>query len=432
MNYAEIPKSMNMTQDSTKAFPDLSAKARDIGDPLGAQSRSSRLSNGLSGTNLERAGDYNLRTVLQAIRLRDETTRVTLVQETGLTAPTIANITNRLIDKGLVRLSGRTKGGRGQPALKLQIDPDGAFGIGLNVDRDHLTLVALDLAGEVRSRITQEIAFAMPADVVEFVKQRLDEVIAAGNVDRERVLGVGVAMPDDLGSITLPGSPPEYSTWDDVAMPALLREVLPWPIHTDNDAAAAALGEAQCGTATENPSFFYLLISAGLGGGLVIDRSYHRGATSRSGEIGLMPDPGASTPGAVVQDIVSLSTLHARLAAAECPVTNNAKLVGSDAAVNAVLEQWLIESVRALTMPLIGINCVLNPDAILIGGRLPVPLIERLASKLEKALSAIALPSHARIMSAVMAQDAPAIGAATLPFLDHVLPSDAILIKVGR
>nr|WP_010219374.1 ROK family transcriptional regulator [Sphingomonas sp. PAMC 26621] len=423
---------MNMTQDSTKAFPDLSAKARDIGDPLGAQSRSSRLSNGLSGTNLERAGDYNLRTVLQAIRLRDETTRVTLVQETGLTAPTIANITNRLIDKGLVRLSGRTKGGRGQPALKLQIDPDGAFGIGLNVDRDHLTLVALDLAGEVRSRITQEIAFAMPADVVEFVKQRVDEVIAAGNVDRERVLGVGVAMPDDLGSITLPGSPPEYSTWDDVTMPALLREVLPWPIHTDNDAAAAALGEAQCGTATENPSFFYLLISAGLGGGLVIDRSYHRGATSRSGEIGLMPDPGASTPGAVVQDIVSLSTLHARLAAAECPVTNNAKLIGSDAAVNAVLEQWLIDSVRALTMPLIGINCVLNPDAILIGGRLPVPLIEKLASKLEKALSAIALPSHARIMSAVMAQDAPAIGAATLPFLDHVLPTDAILIKVGR
>ncbi|WP_138995760.1 ROK family transcriptional regulator [Sphingomonas sp. PAMC 26621] len=421
-----------MTQDSTKAFPDLSAKARDIGDPLGAQSRSSRLSNGLSGTNLERAGDYNLRTVLQAIRLRDETTRVTLVQETGLTAPTIANITNRLIDKGLVRLSGRTKGGRGQPALKLQIDPDGAFGIGLNVDRDHLTLVALDLAGEVRSRITQEIAFAMPADVVEFVKQRVDEVIAAGNVDRERVLGVGVAMPDDLGSITLPGSPPEYSTWDDVTMPALLREVLPWPIHTDNDAAAAALGEAQCGTATENPSFFYLLISAGLGGGLVIDRSYHRGATSRSGEIGLMPDPGASTPGAVVQDIVSLSTLHARLAAAECPVTNNAKLIGSDAAVNAVLEQWLIDSVRALTMPLIGINCVLNPDAILIGGRLPVPLIEKLASKLEKALSAIALPSHARIMSAVMAQDAPAIGAATLPFLDHVLPTDAILIKVGR
>ena len=394
------------------------------------EGREARLSRSLSGTNLERAGDYNLRTVLQAVRLNRDTTRVAIAQQTGLTAPTIANITGRLIEMGLVRNAGRMQGGRGQPALRLQINPEGAFGIGLNIDRDHLTLVTLDLAGQVRSRATRDVAFAMPDDVTAFVAEVLDQVIAEGGVDRTRVLGVGVAIPDDLGRITLPHQPAGYDRWNEVDLAAML-DVLPWAIHCDNDAAAAALGEAEYGTAFDNPSFFYLLISAGLGGGPVIDRSYHRGANARSGEIGLMPDT-TGKPGATVQDTVSLSALLARLEAIGIPTPSVADLAADDPQVAAVVEGWLADAVRALTAPLVAINCLLDPDAILIGGRLPMPLIDRLAAGLTAALDAVPQPSRAKIMPAVMAQDAPAIGAAILPFLDHILPSDSILIQSGR
>jgi hypothetical protein len=61
-----------------------------------------------------------------------------------------------------------------------------------------------------------------------------------------------------------------------------------------------------------------------------------------------------------------------------------------------------------------------------------MPLILRLAAGLTEALGAIDLPVRAKIIPAVMAQDAPAIGAAILPFLDHLLPSDSILIQAGR
>lgn len=399
-------------------------------DPHAAEGRDARLSRSLSGTNLERAGDYNLRTVLQAVRLNGDTTRVAIAQQTGLTAPTIANITGRLIDMGLVRNAGRIQGGRGQPALRLQINPEGAFGIGLNIDRDHLTLVTLDLAGQVRSRETREIAFAMPDDVVAFVGEVLDRAIADGGVDRDRVLGVGVAIPDDLGRITLPHQPTGYGVWNEVD-PTVLLGILPWPIHCDNDAAAAALGEAEYGTAFDNPSFFYLLISAGLGGGPVIDRSYHRGANARSGEIGLMPDT-TGQPGATVQDTVSLSALLARLESAGFSRPAVDDLCGDDPRLAPVIDGWIADAVRALTAPLVAINCLLDPDAILIGGRLPMPLITRLAEGLTETLEAVPQPSRAKIMPAVMAQDAPAIGAAILPFLDHILPSDSILIQSGR
>ena len=189
-------------------------------------SRDARLSRGLSGTNLERAGDYNLRTVLQVIRVHRESTRVAIAQQTGLTAPTIANITGRLTEMGLIRHAGRLHGGRGQPALKIELCPDGAFGIGLTIDRDHLSLAILDLTGRVRARTTREIAFAGPEQVLAFVQEALPAALVEGDVAHDRILGVGVAMPDDVGR-SLPDQPQGYDQWDAIDLDALLGPVLP-------------------------------------------------------------------------------------------------------------------------------------------------------------------------------------------------------------
>jgi predicted NBD/HSP70 family sugar kinase len=399
-------------------------------DQSAGESRGTRLSVSLSGTNLARAGDYNQRTVLQAIRLSGETTRVELARQTGLTAPTIANITGRLAELGLVRQVGRLHGGRGQPALRLAVNPDGAFTIGLNIDRDHITLVTLDLAGEVRSRVSTEIPFAMPEDVTAYVSREIGGLIAAGGVDRERILGVGVALPDDLGAITLPRRPRGYERWSQLDIPELLRDVLPWTVHVDNDAAAAALGEAQCVTGFGHPSFFYLLISAGLGGGPVIEGSYYRGATRRSGEIGLMPDATSALPGAIVQDIVSLSALGARLEAAG--LAPDSDLTDEAGPAAPIVSQWIADATRSLVSPLVAVNCLIDPGLVLIGGRLPMPLIERLSASLNEALAGLPIPTHANVRPATMAGDAPAIGAAIIPVLDQLLPSDAILIQAGR
>jgi len=396
-----------------------------------ADARSARLAVSLSGTNLARAGDYNQRTVLQAIRLAGETTRVELANLTGLTAPTIANITGRLTDLRLIKLVGRRQGARGQPALRLSIDPDGAFAIGLNIDRDHMSLALVDLAGATRAVVRREVAFALPEEVVAFAGEQLDGLLRAGRADRARVLGVGVALPDDLGRIPIPHRPAGYERWDGVDVGALVRRALPWPIHVDNDAAAAALGEAQQRTGSGGQNFFYLLISAGLGGGPVIDGTYFRGATLRSGEIGLMPDASVARAGAVVQDTVSLSALRARFEAAGRAGTG-AELLADDPACRGIVDGWIADAAASLAAPLVAVNCLLDPAAILIGGRLPLALVERLAAALNARLDGYRLPSRAPIAAASTAEDGAVIGAAMLPFLDHVLPSDAILIQAGR
>src|SRR5580704_14738637 len=98
----------------------------------------------LSGTNLERAGDHNQRVTLHAIRVNGPITRADLAGITGLTPPAIANITKRLMHDNLIKEAGRVRGARGQPPLKLVINPDSWFSVGVNVDRDHMTVVVLD------------------------------------------------------------------------------------------------------------------------------------------------------------------------------------------------------------------------------------------------------------------------------------------------
>ena len=395
---------------------------------IGGDDRSSRLVSSLSGTNLERAADYNQRIVLQAIRVAEETTRAELATITGLTAPTIANITKRLLDLGLIAEAGRRFGMRGQPALRLRVNPDGAFSIGINIDRDHYTIVTLDLAGNVRTRAVKEISFAMPEHVLACLRTEVEAIRASGEIDEKRLIGVGIALPDDLGSVELPHRPKGYEVWNHLDVAGLVREVLPLPVHIDNDAAAAAIGEAQFGSGLTQQSFFYVLISAGLGGGLVIDGNYARGATHRSGEIGFLPDATAGRPGATVQDTVSLSALLARLEEA------GEKIDSLDALSEdmPVVRQWLDDAARSLTEPLVAVNCLVNPAAVLIGGRLPATLIDALIVRLERALAAVRAPAIAPMMRAATSSDAPAIGAAILPFLDRVLPTESALMQAGR
>lgn len=400
--------------------------------PIGsvtADARAVRLGPSLSGTNLERAGDYNQRVVLQVIRRNPDITRNEIAAMTNLTSPTIANITGRLFDAELILDAGRRFGGRGQPATRLRINPEGCFAIGLNIDRDHVTLVSLDLAGTVRSRFTRQIAYAMPEDVVRIVGEGMDEIRATEAVRVERVLGVGVALPDELGRVDLPHRPAGYERWGEIDLQALLAEVVPWSVHIDNDAAAAAIGEAQFGDGHDHASFFYILVSAGLGGGVVIDGAYYRGANARSGEIGFLPL--ATDPTKILQDVVSLSALSTRLEA------NGLTLAGIDptsafpAAFAPYLDGWLDDAAAALVPALTAVNCLVNPAVVLIGGRLPDDVLDRLAEHAHRKLiaTAQALPVTAPVARASLSRDAPAVGAAILPFLDRILPSDAILIK---
>lgn len=384
----------------------------------------------LSGTNLERAADHNQRVTLHAIRVNGGLTRVELAAITGLTLPAIANITRRLLAAGLIVEAGRLRGGRGQPATRFVVAPDACYSIGINIDRDHITMVLVDFAGTTLARVSREIAFALPGEVRDMYRGEVGAMIARAGIDPARLVGIGVAIPDDLGRIDIPGRPDGYAQWNDADLGALFAEPLDLPVFAENDAAAAAMGEMQLGLGQLHSSFFYILISSALGGGLVIDGNYVRGADGRSGEIGFLIAPDGKGGRTQIQRTVSLSGLSAPLEAAGFSL--GALLAGeSDPRLLGVVDSWVEMAAETLAEALAAVNCLINPAAILIGGRLPKNHVDALARRASERLAERSpeMPALAPISRAALSEDAPAVGGAILPFSHFLLPRSGTLWK---
>ena len=386
----------------------------------------------LSGTNLERAADHNQRVTLHAIRVGGSLTRVELAGITGLTAPAIANITRRLLQDGMIEEAGQRRGGRGQPPTKLKIRRDACYSIGVNIDRDHVTIVLVDFSAQTLARVSEEIAYALPDQVRALYARSVEAMIAEAEVEPSKIVGIGVALPDDLGSVDLPGRPAAYTAWESVDLADMFAAPLDLPVFVENDAAAAAMGEMQLGHGQRHNSFFYLLISLGLGGGLVVDGNYVRGAEGRSGEIGFMRAAGADGEDIQIQKLVSLSGL-ARHLEEHGLALGDAMRETMTAEVEARVAEWIEQAARQLLPAMSAVNCLINPASVLVGGRLPRHLVERLAEAVNALMTRCAsyLPAIAPVARAELSEDAPAVGAAILPFSHFLLPKPGALWKTA-
>ena len=98
-----------------------------------------------------------------------------------------------------------------------------------------------------------------------------------------------------------------------------------------------------------------------------------------------------------------------------------------------LVEAWIALSAKLLVQPFVGISCVVNPEAIYVGGRLPTDLLDRLVAAVNARLAKLEnLPALAPVARAATSADGPAVGAALLPFMDQLLPSRAALMKTNQ
>jgi predicted NBD/HSP70 family sugar kinase len=206
----------------------------------------------------------------------------------------------------------------------------------------------------------------------------------------------------------------------------LLSATLPVPILVENDAAAAAMGEMQFGLGQQYQSFFYVLITAALGGGLVIDGHYFRGAAGRSAELGLLQQRDDGGKARQLQKIVSLSALYENLALQGHRVSSPRGLLQLDEPALRTVDAWINSSSVALEDTLVRINCLINPEAILIGGRLPAVLVDRLVGRLNERMRAYAgrIPWVARF-AALRCRTMPGGGSGD-PAIQRALSADPI------
>ncbi len=98
------------------------------------------------------------------------------------------------------------------------------------------------------------------------------------------VIGVGCAGPMARGGETV--SPLNIPAWREFPLRSSLRDAIGVDVFIDGDARALALAEGVFGGAKDIPSYLSMVVSTGVGGGIVLNGELLDGETGNAGHIG--------------------------------------------------------------------------------------------------------------------------------------------------
>ena len=385
-----------------------------------------------NGTNLEHAHLLNQRVVLETIRLHGPLSRVEVARETRLTNQTVFNIVHGLRRAGLIQESGLKAADRGQPAKLFEVNPDGKFSIGLHMERDHITAVLLDFKGVIRARASRGNYISTPE---EARKQALSLIRELQRKNGRRPLwGLGIALPGPVDSRNGKAlSMPNFPGWDEFNVRDYFGEKTGLRVVVDNDATAAAIGESWCGVGRTLSGFFYIYMGIGIGGGIIVDGRPFRGFTGNSGELGhLIVDRsrrakrcGCGKKGCL-ETHTSLRSLCQHLAERGHRGVELQQLAELFQARNAALMEWMETAVHFLSVALQNLQLLFDPEALVLGGHLPGPLLAFVCERCNRILASDKPPegtNSPHILQGSLEDDAAAIGAATLPTHNLIDPN---------
>lgn len=244
---------------------------------------------------MELGGDFfqviqkpHIAKLLNILRENGASSKVEISKAMNLTFPTITTLLNTLIDKGIVIESGKgvSKGGR-RPIL-YRLNSESVYVIGIDITVHEIRLGLFNLEAElVRHHLLLSPVHKTPEAFAETVYKGVHLLVEAEKVKKDHVIGIGVSSPGPVnpkqGKVF---SPPNLPLWKEVSLQSLLENKLRIPVKIEKDANVAALGEMWFGIGKDVSHLVYILISEGIGGGVIINRSLIDNDRFGVGEIG--------------------------------------------------------------------------------------------------------------------------------------------------
>lgn len=400
--------------------------------------RSPHIGRGSNSANLRL---YHERLLLQALRRSQPTSKADLARQANLTSTAVGSIIASLDEAGLIEYTGRRlEGQRGQPASLIQLDPRGAFGFGVRLDRTSIETVLVNFAGNMLARSVHEMLLPHPGQVLEIVKHDVQNMLALlAPAERKRLTGVGVAQPFHLGSWAreLGLAADLFRAWDETDFPAELGSVLSLPVFIENDGNAAAIAELFYGCGRQCEDFVYLFLGSAIGGGIAIEGDCLRGGTGNAGDIGIMPVPPSRLSSApqpkgewdILLSRASLNALARHLRHSGETISNRFDLTACIERKLPAVDEWIDDCIEALAPALHATLCVVDVPAIVLDADVDSGLLDTLLERLRVAMAATAPEARSvpALIRGTFGSDAGAIGAATLPMFFNFSPSAGLL-----
>ena len=301
--------------------------------------------------------------------------------------------------------------------------PEGALGLAVDIGGTKLAVGVVDDGGQLhhhhtRSTPSGEDGEALSGDDGEALFAALAELVdRLAPFDRFLVCGVGCGGPMTADGALV--SPLNIPAWRSFPLADRLRAHTGLPTFVDNDAKALALAEGWVGAAVRSRNFVAMVVSTGVGGGIVLDGRLLAGATGNAGHIGhvVVADPGRPTDARHVQGVLE----------AEASGTAIARHTGRPAAEAgpATVE----ETGRLVGRAIGSVANLLDLDLAVIAGSVALGFGDPFFDAAQREVDRICQLDHSRgtvVRPAGCGSSGPLIGAAAVGFRQLGVPIGGI------
>jgi predicted NBD/HSP70 family sugar kinase len=366
------------------------------------------------GGGLRSLRDANQRRVIEALGQRGVASRADIARATGLSRTTVSSLVGDLKGAGLLVERPAEGDGHdqsvGRPPVLLSFDRSAGAVVGIDFGHSHIGVVVGDLSHTVLAEMWRDVDVDSSAShgldiATELVESALDQA----EVERERVLGVGMGIPgpitSDNGTV---GSTSILPGWVGVDAASAMRERLGMLVRVENDANLGALAELVWGAGRGAHDFVFVSVRSGIGAALVIDGRLYRGYGGTAGELGhtLFRENGevcrCGNRGCL-ETVAGTSAVAGAFNAVRGEQIGVHELIERAHTGDSLAQRVIADAGRNMGVALGNLCNVFNPERVIIGGDLSAAG-DVLLAPITESISRYAIPSAAADVEVVAGQ----------------------------
>lgn len=228
----------------------------------------------------------NKRQILEFIRKNGPSTKRGIAQKLGISITTVATFINELLNEDRITAFGNAASSGGRKSELYRLNPDSLYVIGVDLQVDRIIMLLINLQGEVLGVEEEKFNRSDEWEIASLLRQTITKICDSNKIPLAKISGIGIGVPGIVNHQTGIIEFAPNLGWKNVDLPMILPVDL--PVIVENEAKAAAVGEATFGSAQGYANVIYVSLGLGIGTGLILNNNLFYGHNFLAGEFGHM------------------------------------------------------------------------------------------------------------------------------------------------
>ena len=235
--------------------------------------------------------ENNQKFIIDTLIERGATSRADLAKLLKLSAPSVSNNINQLLQKKLLLEIGEGDSAGGRRPILLDFNYRYGYIIGVDLSGQDLKIALSNLKPEIIE--LRQIDIANPKSgqaILDIIIENILAIFAEHQLGLKQLLTIVVGFPGVVNEATgrMILLPLWVYAWGEINLQEELQKKFKAKVIIKNDINLAALGESRYGLGREFRNLVYVSIDMGVGAGLIMDHQLYEGSRFAAGEIGYL------------------------------------------------------------------------------------------------------------------------------------------------